>query len=74
MKLSHVLVVAGGLLAATSAASFAADDAETLGQRLDNGSLSQNAFQQLIPFTGLTADQAKSMTLEEVVALRWQDS
>lgn len=73
MKLSHVLVIAGGLLAAGSA-SFAANSDETLGQRLADGSISEQRFQQLIPFTGLTPEQAKSMTLEEVVKLRWQDN
>lgn len=73
MKLAHVAVLAGGLLAAATA-SFAADPGQTLGERLANGSISYQAFQQLIPFTGLTADEAKTLTLEEVVALRWQDN
>jgi hypothetical protein len=72
MKLSHVLVVAGGLLAAASA-SFAGDNSPTLGDRLANGSMSQGQFEQLIQFTGLTPEQAKSQTLDEVVAQRWQD-
>ncbi|TPE53544.1 hypothetical protein [Amaricoccus solimangrovi] len=72
MKISHVLVVAGGLLAAAGA-SFAADG-QTLGERLANGSMTQQRFNQLIPFTGLTPDQAKALTLDEVVSLRWQDS
>lgn len=75
MKLSHVLVIAGGLLAAAGSASFAADvSGQTLGERLANGTMSEQRFEQLIPFTGLTPEQAKALTLEEVVKLRWQDS
>jgi hypothetical protein len=73
MKLSHVLVVAGGLLAAATA-SFADDNSATLGDRLANGSMSQQQFQQLIQFTGLSAEEAKTQTLDEVVSQRWQDN
>lgn len=72
MKLSHILIVAGGLMAAGSA-SFAASG-ETMGQRLADGSMSQEQFQQLIQFTGLTADQAKQDTLDQIVAKRWQQN
>lgn len=71
MKISHVLVVAGGLLAAGSA-SFAAE--ETIGQRLADGSMSQEQLTQLIQFTGLTPEQAKQDTLQQVVAKRWQQN
>ena len=73
MKLSHVLVIAGGLLAAGTA-SFADDTSATLGDRLANGSMSQSQFQQLIQFTGLSAEEAKTRTLDEVVSQRWQDN
>lgn len=72
MKFSHILVVAGGLLAAGTA-SFADDNSQTLGDRLANGTMSQAQFEQLIQFTGLTPEQAKSQTLSDVVSQRWQD-
>lgn len=72
MKLSHVLVIAGGLLAAATA-SFADSSSVTLGDRLANGSMSERQFEQLIQFTGLSAEEAKTQTLDEVVSQRWQD-
>lgn len=69
MKLAYLLVVAGGLAAAT--ASFAGST-ETVGQKLANGEMSQQQFEQLIQFSGLTPDQAKNETLEQIVAKRWQ--
>lgn len=71
MKIAHTLVLVSGLLAAGTTASFAQ---ETLGQRLADGTISQSAFNQLIQFTGLTPEQAKNHTLDQVVELRWQDS
>lgn len=71
MKLSHVLVVAGGLFAAATA-SFAAQNAETVGEKLANGEMNQQQLEQLAQFTGLTPDEAKSETLEQIVAKRWQ--
>lgn len=47
--------------------------AETLGDRLDSGRLSEAAFEQLIVSTGLTPTEARGLTLDEVVAIRWQD-
>lgn len=71
MKLSHTLALVGTLLAAGTSASFAAD---TLGERLANGQISQGAFTQLIATTGINPEEAKSMTLDEVVEIRWQDN
>ena len=47
--------------------------AQTLGDRLDSGRLSEAAFQQLIVSTGLTPNEARGLTLDEIVAIRWQD-
>jgi uncharacterized membrane protein len=75
MKFLHVLVVAGGLTAAATGA-FAAQTTgqakETVGQRLANGEMNQQQFEQLIQFTGLTPDQAKTQTVDEIVAKRWE--
>ncbi|MFO1207743.1 MAG: hypothetical protein U1E40_00815 [Amaricoccus sp.] len=47
---------------------------ETIGQLMANGQISQSAVEQLIMHTGLTMDQAKSDTLDQVIAKRWQNS
>lgn len=60
-------------LAAVVAAFATGVSAETLGDRLDGGRISESAFQQLIVSTGLTPQQARGLTLDEVVAIRWQD-
>jgi hypothetical protein len=44
--------------------------AETLGDRVRSGAMSQAAFEQLIAHTGLTADEAASKTLNQVYRLR----
>lgn len=72
MKLSHVLVLAGGLAAAASGA-FAADTGPTIGERIANGTMTEQQLNQLAQFTGLTADEAKALPLDQVVKLRWQN-
>lgn len=54
-------LVAGG-------ASFAA--AQTLGERVQTGAMSQSAFDQLIAHTGLNAEEASSKTVNEIFYLR----
>ena len=58
-------LIAAGLAGAASA--------ETLGETVASGKMSGAAFTQLIANTGLSADEARSMSLEEIVAIRWQD-
>jgi hypothetical protein len=60
-------------LAAVVGAFATAASAETLGERLDSGRMSEAAFQQLIVSTGLTPQEARGLTLDEIVAIRWQD-
>lgn len=47
---------------------------ETIGQLMASGQISQSAVEQLIMHTGLTMDQAKDVTLDQVIAKRWQNS
>jgi hypothetical protein len=72
------VVPALAIVAALGAgAAYAASEAghqDTIGQLLAKGEISQSAVQQLIMHTGLTMDQAKSETLDEIVARRWQNS
>ena len=39
-----------------------------------SGQISEQAVQELILHTGLTMDQAKADTLDQIVAKRWQNS
>ncbi|MER2508446.1 MAG: hypothetical protein ABTQ27_06755 [Amaricoccus sp.] len=70
MKMSHTLALVGALLAAGTTASFA----DTIGQRIASGKMSVAAAEQLIVGTGLSFDEAKGYTIDQVVALRWQDN
>ena len=58
---------------ATVALGATAATAQTLGEELASGQLSEQAFEQLIAHTGLSDAEARDLTLEEVVAIRWQD-
>jgi hypothetical protein len=60
-------------LAAVVGAFATAASAQTLGERVDSGRMSEAAFQQLIQSTGLTSQEARGLTLDEIVAIRWQD-
>jgi hypothetical protein len=60
-------------LAAVIGAFATGASADTLGSRLDSGRMSEAAFQQLILSTGLTSQEARGLTLDEIVAIRWQD-
>ena len=46
----------------------------TVGELMASGQISQQAVQQLILHTGLTMEQAKADTLDQIIAKRWQYS
>ncbi len=71
MKLAHTLALVGTVLAAGTTASFAAD---TIGQQVASGKMSAAAAQQLIVGTGLSVDQAKDYTVEQIVKMRWENN
>ncbi len=48
--------------------------AETLGEQVSRGVLTERAFAQLIAGSGYSADEARTLTLEDIVAAKWQDS
>jgi len=70
-----VRIAALALVAALGATATVATvaTAQTLGDRVDSGRLSEVAFSQLIQSTGLTPQEARGLTLDEIVAIRWQD-
>ena len=75
MKMTHALVVALGLaVAATASYAAPVTGGETMGQRLAEGKTSPQQFEQLIAFSGLTPDQAKQATVDQIVAKRWQQN
>lgn len=62
------------LTTAVFGAAFVAPvSAATLGEAVAQGQLTIPAVQQLIATTGLSVDEALNMTLDDVVAIRWQD-
>jgi hypothetical protein len=69
-KFAHKALLAGAIAVGLGAA---AASAQTLGEELASGQLSAPAFEQLIAHTGLSEGEARDMTLEEVVAIKWQD-
>jgi hypothetical protein len=73
-KLVPALAVAGMLAAGAASAASAIGDRSTIGELLAQGTITPAAVEQLIQTTGLTMDEARQMTLDEVVAERWQDS
>ncbi len=61
------------LAALLVAGSAFAQSAPTLGERLASGQLTQPAFDNLISGAGVSADEARSMTLNELVTIKWLD-
>jgi len=62
------LVLAAALAVLASTAS-----AQTLGERISGGSYSEAAFAQLIAGTGLSVDEARTMTFQQVAKFRATD-
>jgi len=60
-------------LAAVLGAFATGASADTIGQMVDSGRMSEAALEQLIVSTGLTSADARGLTLDEIVAIRWQD-
>lgn len=65
---SMVLV---GALAAAAAASSAS--AAPIGQRLADGSLSEAAYTQLVAGSGLSDSEARGMTVDQVLQVKFKD-
>jgi hypothetical protein len=58
-------LAAPALAAALSVAAFGAS-AQTLGERVASGQISQAAFVQLAGSAGLSVDEARDLTLSEI--------
>jgi hypothetical protein len=67
-------LLAMGATAVGATTAVVGSKTETVGQLLQSGQISQEAVQQLIQHTGMSMDQAKAATLDEIVAKRWQNS
>lgn len=70
MRLVNRLALVAGL---AFAAVGSAASAQTLGELVTIGKLSQGAFAQLVANTGLSTGEARGLTLEDVVSIKWQD-
>jgi len=73
-SLAIVSVLALGATAVGATTPAVGGKGQTVGQLLAAGQISPQAVQQLIMHTGLTMDQAKADTLDEIIAKRWQNS
>ncbi|MBP7003215.1 hypothetical protein [Amaricoccus sp.] len=62
------LILGAALLAFGGAAS-----AETLSQAVSSGRYDQAAVQQLLAGSGLTYNEAQSMTISEIAQKKWKD-
>lgn len=58
------------LTLAAVAATASVASAQTLGEALAEGRISPAAFQQLIADTGLSADEARGLTLNDIALIR----
>lgn len=45
----------------------------TLGEKVASGQLSTAALTQLISGSGVTLEEAMNLTLDDIVAIKWQD-
>ena len=68
-SIARPALLAGIVVAALGTAA----SAQTLGETLASGRISEAAFLQLIAGTGLSPDEARTLTLDDVVAIKWQD-
>lgn len=71
-SLTRSALVAGMVLAAAGSVASVAS-AQTLGEKLASGQISQASLAQLVSGTGLSVDEARALTLEDIVAIKWQD-
>lgn len=62
------LLLGAALLAFAGAAS-----AETLSEALASGRISQAAAQQLLAGSGLTYNEAQSLSVSEIAQTKWKD-
>jgi hypothetical protein len=61
------------IFAAKIAAVASTASASTLGQQLANGSISEQAFHQLVANSGLSESEAQTMTVHEVLQVKFKD-
>lgn len=70
MSAIHTSRLAAFALLGALALSAGAASAETLGQSLDAGRISPAAFAQLIAGTGLSANEARDLTLSQIALIK----
>ena len=88
MKLAYTVALVGILVAAGVSAAMAGMsagyvgqrqqavhvNAQTIGEQLASGKLTEPQVVQLIHFTGLSLDEARAYTVSEVAAMRWTNN
>ncbi len=63
-----------GVTAASATSTTVGKSQPTIGELMASGQMSTAAVEELILHSGLTMDQAKNETIDQVVAKRWQNS
>ena len=88
MNVAYTVALVGILVAAGASAAMAGMsagyvdqrqqavqvNAQTIGEQLASGTMTEPQVMQLIHFTGLTVDEAKGYTVPEVAAMRWTNN
>ncbi len=70
-RLIPALVASAAVL--TAGAAFAQSAPATLGDKVASGQMSEAAFVQLVAGAGVTLEEARGMTVEDVVRIKWTD-
>ncbi|PJN95265.1 hypothetical protein CNY89_09485 [Amaricoccus sp. HAR-UPW-R2A-40] len=68
MSRSRILLLGAALMAFAGAAS-----AETLGEALATGRISDQAAVQLVAGSGLSFSEAQGLTVNEIAQAKWKD-
>lgn len=69
-----VAALVAGATVASATSPTVGKTQSTIGELMASGQMSTAAVQELILHSGLTMDQAKGETIDQVVAKRWQNS
>lgn len=84
MKRTPILMLIGALSLGSAGAALAGAatatvnnmaptyHAQTIGQQLANGSITEQQVDQLVAFTGISPDKAKDYTVAQISAMRWK--
>lgn len=70
---NHIKTVAAAAVVFAAGLGATAVTAQTLGEQVDAGVISPAAFAQLVGGSGLTENEARGISLSDLVAIKWSD-